>query len=359
MSTAKHSFINDLFCPEDYIEWVRASALPPRPLSSSSDVIMSSLSESDIQKLLLDCMVDVYISYIFDVSQFLCLASFSALRVYALMDGKILVTGIVFLLNLVPVATNLFSNVTSALVMDISLGMRIPVIIGDILVLLVTWSKTAKSYYGARQLRIKSPLATLLFRDGTFYFIVLLMLNVLQVVKTNIPSLFIMEVSSPFFEILPPLIVYRFILNLRQVKPAGSSWVSGNQSGSLRFVGNAGESLRFGADEEPEEEEENAAERLAEAEEPDVVAQDIIDSGKDTTDYDIDFSGQPVSCSNLHADLFVSPLTSHPILTGSFIARLVPSNAVLQRENNGGEDSQEQFQEYPAAVRVKSEAGSH
>ncbi len=43
---------------------------------------------------------------------------------------------------------------------------------------------------------------------------------------------------------LPPLIVCRFIL--RQVKPAGSSWVSGNQSHSLRFVGNMGETLQFG-----------------------------------------------------------------------------------------------------------------
>lgn len=34
------------------------------------------------------------------------------------------------------------------------------------------------------------------------------------------------------------------------MKPAGSSWVSGNQSHSLRFVGNIGESLQFGGDDE-------------------------------------------------------------------------------------------------------------
>ncbi|KAI0086727.1 hypothetical protein BDY19DRAFT_995482 [Irpex rosettiformis] len=280
-----------------------------------------------------------YILDILDITQLFCLALFSALRVYALIDGKILTTGIVFLLNLVPVATNLFNYVTSVIVMDsevctsipmvsesvhlrrmcdssfrieISLGTRISVIIGDVLVLLVTWSKSAKLYHEARQLRVKAPLATLLFRDGTFYFIVLLILNMLQVIKANIPSLFTMRVSQPFFENLLPLIVCRFILNLRQVKPAGSSWISGTQSGSLRFVGNAGESLRFGA----EEEEENAAERLTEAEEPDVVAQDIIDSGEDIAGYDINFDG-------------------------SFSARLVLSNTILQGENNGGEDPQE------------------
>ncbi|KAI0086731.1 hypothetical protein BDY19DRAFT_907923 [Irpex rosettiformis] len=318
---------------------------------------MSGLSESDIQQLLLDCITlsqeadaiwgrkwsmmtwlyaftryngvllsiatflpisslesckaGQYIIDILDATQFFCLASFSALRVYALMDGKILVTGIVLFLNLVPVGTNLVSGIlcvgfnpqphngtqffyaTRVIVMDISLGTRISVIIGDVLVLIVTWSKTAKSYYEARQLRIKSPLATLLFRDGTFYFVVLLIINVLQVIGNNIPSLFTMQVSAPFFDTLPPLIVCRFILNLRQVKPAGSSWISGNQSGSLRFVGNAGEPLRFGADEEPEEEDENAVERLAKADEPDVVAQDIIKNNKDIANYDIDFSGQP------------------------------------------------------------------
>ncbi|KAI0083914.1 hypothetical protein BDY19DRAFT_998115 [Irpex rosettiformis] len=267
-----------------------------------------------------------YTTYILGAMQLLCLALFSALRVYALMDGKILVTGIVLFLNLVPVGTNLFGNVMSTIVMDISLGTRISVIIGDVLVLLVTWSKSAKLYHEARQLRIKAPLATLLFRDGTFYFIVLLMLNVLQVIDANIPSLSTMDVSRPFFETLQPLIVCRFILNLRQVKSAGSSWISGSQSGSLRFVGNAGESLQFGADEKPEEEEENTVEHLAEAKE-----HDVVDNGEDIADYDINFDRQPVSY-NMCVDLLVPLLTdtSRPIPTGYFSARLVPSNFGLQ-----------------------------
>lgn len=42
----------------------------------------------------------------------------------------------------------------------------------------------------------------------------------------------------------------RFILNLRQVRPAGSSFIDGEQSVSLRFMGNMGESLHFGGEEE-------------------------------------------------------------------------------------------------------------
>ena len=52
-----------------------------------------------------------------------------------------------------------------------------------------------------------------------------------------------------------PIIICRFTLNLRQVKSPGSSWVSGDQSASLRFVGNAGGSLQFGPDDDEEGEE--------------------------------------------------------------------------------------------------------
>lgn len=52
---------------------------------------------------------------------------------------------------------------------------------------------------------------------------------------------------------LPPIIICRFILNLRQISPVGSSWTSGNESTSIRFVGNMGESLQFGAGEEDED----------------------------------------------------------------------------------------------------------
>ena len=48
----------------------------------------------------------------------------------------------------------------------VSLTTRIVVIIGDVLVLLVTWLKTVQSYRESRRLGVKAPLATLMFRDG-------------------------------------------------------------------------------------------------------------------------------------------------------------------------------------------------
>lgn len=51
-----------------------------------------------------------------------------------------------------------------------------------------------------------------------------------------------------------PIIICRFILNLRKLTSGEDSSVSGNQSRSLRFVGNAGRSLQIGEEDENEDE---------------------------------------------------------------------------------------------------------
>lgn len=51
------------------------------------------------------------------------------------------------------------------------------------------------------------------------------------------------------------MIVCRFILGLRQIETPENSLVSGTQSISMRFVGNMGQSLRIGAEDEGHEEE--------------------------------------------------------------------------------------------------------
>ncbi|KAI0769498.1 hypothetical protein BC629DRAFT_1680760 [Irpex lacteus] len=210
---------------------------------------------------------------------------FSALRVYALSDGRYLIAGLVFLLNLVPVATNMVNFITSTVFEDseictvdsqlsdkliisctcgclnqrscidfeaviVSLTTRIAVIVGDVLVLAVTWMKTARVYREARRLNLKSPLVTMILRDGTLYFRILLVIYILEILENNIPAMFTLNIIQPFYVIIPPLIICRFLLNLRQVDLGleESSLVSGRQSHSVRFVGNIGESLQFGGD---------------------------------------------------------------------------------------------------------------
>ncbi|KAI0738123.1 hypothetical protein BC629DRAFT_1300472, partial [Irpex lacteus] len=105
------------------------------------------------------CKVGLYIDIALQLMQYLCFAWFSSLRVYALLDGKYVIAGIVFLLNLVPFATNMVS-------LTVSLVTRLSVIVGDVLVLAVTWRKTYLAYREARRLRIRAPVTTMLFRDG-------------------------------------------------------------------------------------------------------------------------------------------------------------------------------------------------
>ena len=78
---------------------------------------------------------------------------------------------------------------------------------------------------------------------------------------------------------LTPVIICRFTLNLRQVKSPGSSWISGSQSASLRFVGNVGGSLHFGGDDE-QEGEEDAVEQLSQAEGSSIPIEDKEEDGR-------------------------------------------------------------------------------
>ncbi|KAI0084384.1 hypothetical protein BDY19DRAFT_909860 [Irpex rosettiformis] len=200
------------------------------------------------------CRASTYMADVLYMLQLLCFALFSGLRIHALLDGKIL-AGIVFLLNLVPLGTNMASSnnyTTNEFNLgswfntdqlrngdDLSLSARISAILGDILVLLVTWSKTAKLHREARQLNIKAPLATLLFCDGevshlgncdylyfmrakittsgTSYFVILLILNIFRLIQTisNIQALLLLQIPAPFSQM--SVKVYYL------VKPAGSS----------------------------------------------------------------------------------------------------------------------------------------
>ncbi|EKM57574.1 uncharacterized protein PHACADRAFT_206470 [Phanerochaete carnosa HHB-10118-sp] len=134
---------------------------------------------------------------------------------------------------------------------------RIPLIVADLLVLVLTWMKTYRQYREARALNIKSPLTTYFIHDGTIYFIVLLILNISQIVSFFFTSIGIL---APFTSIMPQILVCRFMMNLRLLSH-GSSTTSEDESSrqlaSLRmltfnenatpsFMGNMGEPLDYG-----------------------------------------------------------------------------------------------------------------
>ncbi|EMD35996.1 hypothetical protein CERSUDRAFT_96219 [Gelatoporia subvermispora B] len=115
----------------------------------------------------------------------------------------------------------------------------------------------------AREHNIKTPLMTMLFRDGALYFLCLLSLNVLSIVGI-LTHTFIW--AARFLTSLSSIIITHFLLNLRQLQYGSEnssemscpSFVRNGEpeqarshgSASIRFgslIGNMGESLIHGS----------------------------------------------------------------------------------------------------------------
>ncbi|KAI0809274.1 hypothetical protein BC629DRAFT_1106994 [Irpex lacteus] len=171
---------------------------------------------------------------------------------------------------MVPFVTNLFTEIASEityievnqlctlsstqserLALSLALSTRSVVISADIIVILVTWLKTGRTYREARQQKVVAPLSRLLLRDGTIYFLVLLVINILVPIN-DITSLANFDFATSFLTTLAPIIICRFILNLRQIDDGGSSLPSGGRSTGLRFASNMGQPLHTGIEEEDE-----------------------------------------------------------------------------------------------------------
>lgn len=203
-----------------------------------------------------------------------CLA-FSATRVYAIGGRAWQLAIVTFALGLVPVGLNLFSDIryvyttayipsfgtvcnniplfsTSTNVILLCVA-RASLITSDLIVLTVTWVKTYRIKQEAVEANMKTTTVTLLLRDGTFYFIVLLVINVLHLTLslTNVFS----DVTY-FSTAMSSVIVSRFLLNLRQVHMEDNypdeqpSFVSSiSRISDVRFastvVGNLGAPLNY------------------------------------------------------------------------------------------------------------------
>ncbi|KAI0084028.1 hypothetical protein BDY19DRAFT_910114 [Irpex rosettiformis] len=152
----------------------------------------------------------------------------------------------------------------------VSLGTQIVVILADVIVLAITWKSALGTMREASRLKIKTPLSMVLVRDdsrdltGTCFFFTtlraLLVINVLLILSTNIPALVtISSAGSTLGGPLSSIIVSRFLLNLKQAGSSQGSNVS-NTGTMLRmsavhfnseiFVGNLGESLDLGIEDE-------------------------------------------------------------------------------------------------------------
>ncbi|KAI0695345.1 hypothetical protein C8T65DRAFT_833181 [Cerioporus squamosus] len=179
-------------------------------------------------------------TYAVKVLQFVPGAFFSALRAYVLSRSKLLGL-LVFALSLAPVGANLveygyqpwgevFSpfgcfltdDTTSALDLRVVVISRAPLIVADILIIYITWTKLS-SWAALRDIRQPSKrlsLSDILSRDGTIYFVILFILNVLHLVLSTAAvasdggeGSYVTNFTMPITTIL----ISRFLLELQEV----------------------------------------------------------------------------------------------------------------------------------------------
>ncbi|EKM57671.1 uncharacterized protein PHACADRAFT_206550 [Phanerochaete carnosa HHB-10118-sp] len=176
-------------------------------------------------------------------------ALFSSLRVSAIWGRSVVLFVVILALGLAPLATNIYTLSKSSYpflpspfaicsqTINISDGAytvckltcrflyaltnppghvvvyitRIPLIASDILVLILTWIKTAGTFRTARRLNVSAGIVSCLLRDGTIYFFILLVLNIAQLLT----RVGIVSPIAALVDVMPPLLISRFILNLR------------------------------------------------------------------------------------------------------------------------------------------------
>ncbi|OCH91746.1 hypothetical protein OBBRIDRAFT_774647 [Obba rivulosa] len=169
---------------------------------------------------------------------FIFWAAFSAVRMYAISGRRMWLALVAFVLNIIPVVTNSYAdfavswfeidtlpilgevcsagnNISSTVDIAFTISTRISMILADILILLITWAKTYGAYRNAQRNNVEAPLLGLLLKDGTVYFAMLLVLNILIIIA-NLNDSFVYLVTD-FQTPISSIIITHFLLDLRQV----------------------------------------------------------------------------------------------------------------------------------------------
>jgi len=167
-------------------------------------------------------------------------AVFSGLRVFAVSGRHWPLALLTVALGLVPVALNIHSLTKTSYASVVALpvlghvcenisyitsdwGILLSIastIASDVLVLIATWYNTYHIKRDARHANVNATVVTLLLRDGTIYFLFLLVLNVIAILlDTQTAYVYILYFTAPISSIL----ISRFLLNLRHIYYAPSS----------------------------------------------------------------------------------------------------------------------------------------
>jgi len=91
-------------------------------------------------------------------------------------------------------------------------------LLSDALLLVLTWAKTYSIWRESTRIGLLSPVPTLLLRDGTTYFVLIFMVQVLAIISATIGSNFVLfDVWSYFAQVFNVIFLSHFILSLRGV----------------------------------------------------------------------------------------------------------------------------------------------
>ncbi|KAJ3558484.1 hypothetical protein NM688_g903 [Phlebia brevispora] len=190
--------------------------------------------------------------------------AFSALRVLALLGRAYIPAGCVFLLGLVPVAISLYQNMAAtyhymdvpvlgqlcsftinispalqfhctrfSALLDWKLKLLVVTLVAvltsiatDIAAIVTTWIKTYRHVREAASLGVNVGFSATCLHYGTLYFLVIVVLHLANLLLLIVPSFRTANPMTTFTEILPNVVLSRFLINLRQVENGETSHMS-------------------------------------------------------------------------------------------------------------------------------------
>ncbi|KAI0641571.1 hypothetical protein C8Q79DRAFT_1014024 [Trametes meyenii] len=218
--------------------------------------------------------------FILEYSQYIIWGVFSCLRVYALSRKKSW-AALVLMLSFTPVISNgiplrfmhIFADPvggcssTVDISTSLSLGRKLDVlsrvclVLSDFIAVIITWSVTYRYREHKQILGMTSSFSSVLYRDGSIYFLVLTVLNILHLLfsmlsvgYTHFPPLHRanalgMELASAdssqdrgsllvrFIEPLTAILISRFLIDLQEAATSPLSvWMSNSSMSAIGFV---------------------------------------------------------------------------------------------------------------------------
>ncbi|RPD60336.1 hypothetical protein L226DRAFT_525611 [Lentinus tigrinus ALCF2SS1-7] len=207
-----------------------------------------------------------------DILQYFPWAVFSALRAFALTKNWPLAT-LIFLLSMVPLGVNFAhfafnstganfftgclttDDVSSELAKQLTIASRTCLITADILLIYVTWFNMYRRT-GPRHPTVQNRFLNVLLRDGTVYFVVLAILNILHLTLSLLSieySISNISFVTQFSEPITTILISRFLMHLQSanrrvlhLSSLDGTLAASSQTDTLvfeRVVGSLGESL--------------------------------------------------------------------------------------------------------------------